>query len=132
MRIVRTLSLLAGAVALTVVACTGGGGGGGGGTGDANKGKDLFAAKACGTCHTITGIPGAVGVIGPTLNGVATAAATRKPGMSAEAYLRESLKDPAAFVVEGFPAPSAGGMVLPIPVTDGEINDLVAYLLTLK
>jgi hypothetical protein len=48
--------------------------------------------------------------------------------MSAEDYLRESIKDPNAFIVPGQQSPSL--MVLPVPVSDREIDDLVAFLLT--
>lgn len=100
--------------------------------GDANRGRTLFEPKGCNTCHVLATIPGATGTTGPSLNGIGVTAAARKPGMSAEAYLRESLKDPGAFVVQGYPAPAAGGMVLPVPVNDQEIADLVAFLLTQK
>jgi cytochrome c2 len=115
-----------------LVGCTGGGGGGtssSGGSGDANKGKTLFTSKQCITCHTLASIPGAVGTIGPNMNGIGTRAGERKPGMAAADYLRESLKTPDAYTVEGY---AKGLMVLPVPVTDAEINDLVAFLLAQK
>jgi hypothetical protein len=52
--------------------------------------------------------------------------------MSAAEYLDESIRDPGAFVVEGFPGPQQGGMILPVPVNDQERRDLVAFLLDLK
>jgi mono/diheme cytochrome c family protein len=124
----RGLALLFVAILLVGVGCSGGGPGGG----DANRGRQLFISKQCTTCHTIAGIPEATGTIGPDQTHIATVAATRKPGMAADAYIRESIKDPAAFIVPDFPAPSNGGMVLPIPVNDAEINDLVAFLMTQK
>ena len=122
----RCLILVFGALILALVGC---GGGGGGPSGDANKGKQLFESKQCVTCHTLTGITTATGTIGPSLNGIGTAAATRKPGVAAEAYIRESIKDPNAFTAPGY---TPGLMVLPIPVNDQEITDLVAFLLTQK
>ena len=68
--------------------------------------------------------------MGPSLYGVATRAATRIPGMAAEDYLRESILDPDAFVVDGFPA----GQMLPIyeeRLSTEEIDALVAFLMTL-
>lgn len=124
------LAMLVAAAALTLSACGGGGGAGGGGGGNAAKGKDLFTSKQCITCHTLAAVPGAVGIIGPNLNKIGTDAATRKPGVTAEAYIRESIKDPNAFIAPGFTAPSL--MIPPVPVSDPEITDLVAFLITQK
>lgn len=103
------------------------------GAGDPNRGKQIIeqvAQPPCGTCHTIPGIPGAVGTVGPDLAGVATRASQRVPGESAEQYLRESLVNPNAYVVPGFPSPS------PMPSYEAlgsqQINDVVAFLLTLR
>jgi hypothetical protein len=65
------------------------------------------------------------------LSNIGTVAATRKPGMDAEAYIRESLLQPSAYVVPGFPD---GQMptVLGTRLTTQQQNDLVAYLLSLK
>jgi len=99
-------------------------------TGDANKGRQLFESKACISCHVLSGIPSATGTIGPPLDRLATTAETRKPGMGAAAYIRESIKEPNAYVVPGYPSPTL--MILPNPVSDSEINDLVAFLMTQK
>lgn len=124
------VAMLAAVAILAVGACRSGGGGSDSG-GNANKGKDLFTSKQCTTCHTLSAVPAAVGVIGPPLNGIATTAASRVPNQTAEVYLRTSMKTPDAFIVPGFPGPPSL-MVLPVPVTDAEINDLVAFLLTQK
>ena len=123
----RALAISGMALLLGLVGCSPGGGGTP--AGDATKGRALFESKQCITCHALSSVPTAQGTIGPPLNGIAKIAAARKPGMTAEAYLRESIKDPGAFLVPPFPAPSAGGMLLPVPVNDQEINDLVAFLL---
>ena len=94
-------------------------------------GKQLIQQEPCGTCHTIAGVPGMNGTIGPELTHVGTVAASRKPGMSAEDYLNESIVNPTAFIVPGFPPamPPNGG--------DPNLDDqkraaIVAYLLSLK
>ena len=96
--------------------------------GDAAAGPAVFAGKGCVVCHTIQGLAGAVGQIGPELTHVATNAGTRVAGMSAEAYIRQAIEDPPAFVVEGF------GPIMPTTIrstmSDTEFEDLVAYLLT--
>ena len=92
--------------ALVLTACGGGASGspsGGSSGGDPAKGKIVFESSVCITCHTLSGATGANGTTGPSLNGIGTRAATRKPNTTAEAYIRESETTPNAFVVEGFP-----------------------------
>ena len=74
--------------------------------------------------------PGVV-LVGPSFDGIATRAAGRVPGLSAEEYLRESILDPDAYVVDGFPA---GQMLQNFSelLTEEEIDSLVAFLLTLE
>ena len=82
----------------------------------------------CVICHSTE--PG-VTLVGPSLAGIAESAATRVPGLDATAYLRQSLVDPDAYVVAGY---SAGQMSpdLADELTDQQIDQLVAYLLTLR
>ncbi len=92
-------------------------------------GQGIFISRGCGGCHTIEGVPGAVGIIGPGLDGVATRAETRMAGLSAEEYIRQSVEQPEAFVIEGYDnvmQPLRGMM------TDDEFDILVEYLLTLR
>jgi mono/diheme cytochrome c family protein len=90
------------------------------------RGQQLFAAEPCGRCHRLDGLPGASGTVGPDLSHVATAAAQRRPGMSAEAYLRESIVTPDAFTVPGYPR-----AVMPaLALDEQQVSDLVAFLLT--
>ncbi len=98
--------------------------------GDASAGQAVFAAKGCVACHTIQGLAGAVGQIGPELTNAATNAASRESGKSAEVYIREAIENPTAFVVDGF-APIMPG-TLRGSMSDTEFEDLVAYLLTLN
>ncbi len=99
----------------------------------ADVGKSLFFEttlghnSGCRVCHSL--VPGKV-VVGPSLDGVATRAASRVPGMSAEDYLRQSIVDPGAYVVDGFP--DAMLRNFDELLTDQEIDDLVAFLLTLE
>ncbi len=83
---------------------------------------------ACRICHSLE--PGVI-IVGPSFDGIATRAATRVPGMTAEEYIRQSILEPNAYVVEGFPK---GQMVQNLGdiLTDEQIDDLVAFLLTLK
>ena len=94
-------------------------------TGDAAKGEIVFGgALGCIGCHTMEDLPGAVGVLGPNLSQIGTVASTRG-SMSAEAYLRESIESPTAYVVEGY-AP-----VMPElrnSMSDEEYEDLIANM----
>jgi len=92
-------------------------------------GSQVFLSKGCSGCHTIDGLAGATGVVGPKLNDIGNIAEGRVPGLSAEEYIRESIEVPGAFVVSGFPPvmPSLRGAM-----SDEEFDALVAYLLTLK
>ncbi len=82
----------------------------------------------CQICHSLEKD---VRIIGPSFYGVATRAETRIPGMSAEDYLHQSILDPNAYVVEGFPK---GQMLQNFGklLSEEQIDDLVAFLMTLK
>jgi mono/diheme cytochrome c family protein len=106
---------------------------------DPAAGQAVFTGRAaCFTCHTIDGI--ATGLLGPSLDGIATAAATRNPPQSAEDYIRESINDPDAFIWEGCvtgtntpcPAGLMATLVTPANLTDAEIDAVVEFLLALK
>jgi mono/diheme cytochrome c family protein len=88
--------------------------------GDAAAGKTLFTS--CAGCHGDT--DGA----GPARVGMGERAATRIEGMSATDYLHQSIVEPGAFVVDGFTniMPATFGETM----SDQEISDLIAYLLT--
>ena len=96
--------------------------------GSVSNGQQLFVSRSCGACHTIQGIQGAAGSVGPNLTNVASVAGQRKPGLTAEEYLRESIADPDAYVVQGYPS----GVMPKLPFNDQQVDDLVAFLMTRK
>ncbi len=113
------------------------------GTSDPANGAKLFAQLPCNSCHDVTKpFPG--GVICPNLGNISTEAAriVQSPdyhGKAADAasYIRESILDPNAYIVPGDVYHSADGQsVMPkdfgTTLTPSQIDDLVAYLLTLK
>lgn len=68
----------------------------------------------------------------PSWEGLGVRAATRKAGRSAAEYLLESLYDPDAFVVEGYPSGQMKPVNRnPIGLTDDEILAVSSYLLNL-
>jgi len=92
-------------------------------------GKQIMEGKGlCFTCHTI-GKSGALRF--PDLDGIATRAATRVPGLSALDYLAQSIYEPNHFIVPGF---NPGMPVInkpPIGLSDQEIIAVIAYLQSL-
>ncbi len=91
---------------------------------DARTGKQLFAQKGCVACHTITGLPGAVGVIGPNLNDL-------KGRTTIAAGVRENTPANLASWIRNPQAVKPGAlMVLPVPVNEQEASQLAAFLLS--
>jgi mono/diheme cytochrome c family protein len=87
-------------------------------------GEKIFREKGqCTTCHGI----GRAGR-GPDLAGVGARAATRKPGTKASAYLVESLLNPSAFVVDGFPNIMPNVSKPPIGLNRSELWAVAAFL----
>lgn len=89
-------------------------------------GPDL--APGCVTCHSLE--PG-MKLVGPSLAGIGTLAGERMPGTRSEQYLRQSILEPDAYIVEGY-VPGVMYARYHEALTEQEINDLVTYLLTLK
>jgi mono/diheme cytochrome c family protein len=90
----------------------------------AAAGKALFASNGCGGCHTFKPA-GSNGKVGPDLDNLAADAKKANRG-PLPAYVKESIEDPPAYVVPGFP-----NGVMPVykgKLTDAQINDLVKFL----
>jgi mono/diheme cytochrome c family protein len=90
----------------------------------AAAGKALFTSNGCGGCHTYKPA-GSGGKVGPDLDNLAADAKKANRG-SLEAYTRESIESPDAYVVQGFPKgvmPAFKGKL-----TDSQINELVSFL----
>jgi cytochrome c2 len=90
-------------------------------------GEEIYHTKGtCEICHRI----GEKGSRAPDLAGVGARAAQRKPGMSAKAYLLESLIKPQAYVVEGYPPIMPEVDRPPIALNRSEVWALIAFLQT--
>ena len=95
----------------------------------AKIGREIMEGKGlCLTCHTI-GKTGALRF--PDLAGVAVRAKTRVAGLSDVEYFAQSLYEPTAFVVAGFPPAMPPMSQPPFSLTDQEILCVIAYLQTL-
>ncbi len=92
------------------------------------KGRRLFssAPAVCSTCHSLE--PDIV-IVGPSLAGIANRAARRIEGLSAEEYIRQSIIDPGAYVVDGFENVMAQNLAQVLSSDD--LNNLIAFLMTL-
>jgi mono/diheme cytochrome c family protein len=92
-------------------------------------GQEIFDGKGlCSTCHTI-GQSGALRF--PDLDGIATTAAEREPGVDALTYLAQSIYRPNEFIVPGFNPGMPAIDKPPIALSDDEIKAVIAYLQTL-
>src|SRR3954470_18260534 len=95
----------------------------------AKVGREIMETKAlCLTCHTI-GKTGALRF--PDLAGVDVRAKTRVPGLNDVEYFAQSMYEPTAFVVPGFPPAMPPINKPPIGLTDQEILCVIAYLQSL-
>ena len=91
----------------------------------ARIGEQVFKGKGtCEICHRI----GEVGARAPDLAGIGARAAARKPGVSATDYLVESLLDPGAYLVKGFPNIMPIIDRPPIGLNRSELWAVVAFL----
>src|SRR5499425_1154054 len=88
-------------------------------------GEEIFHTKGtCEICHRI----GQKGTRAPDLAGVGSRAGKTKPGMSAKAYILESLLQPAAYLVPGYPAIMPEVDKPPIALNRSEVWALTAFL----
>jgi mono/diheme cytochrome c family protein len=88
-------------------------------------GEQIYHTKGtCEICHRI----GQKGTRAPDLAGVGGRAAKTKQGMTAKAYLLESLIQPQAFVVEGYPPIMPAVDKPPIALNRSELWALTAFL----
>lgn len=119
-------------LAIGLVGCGGGESAGGA----AAAGEELFnqsvidSTPGCVTCHSLE--PGEV-IVGPSLAGFAEEAQEEgeELGMTAEEFVRESIVDPDALVMEDFNEgvmPGNYGEVL----TQEQLDNLIAFLLSLE
>src|SRR5256885_8101963 len=88
-------------------------------------GEEIFKTKGtCEICHRI----GQKGTRAPDLGGIGARAGKTKPGMSAKAYIIESLLQPSAYIVEGYPPIMPAIDKPPIALNRSEVWALTAFL----
>jgi mono/diheme cytochrome c family protein len=89
--------------------------------GDPAAGKQVFLDSGCGGCHTFKPA-GSTGTTGPDLDKLPALA--KKAGKPLDAFVRESIVNPDAYVEDGFPA----GVMPAWSGDDKQLADLVAFL----
>ena len=88
-------------------------------------GEEIYKTKGtCEICHRI----GQKGTRAPDLAGVGARAAKMKPGMTAKQYIIESLTNPNAIIVEGYPPIMPAVDKPPIALNRSELWALTAFL----
>lgn len=96
----------------------------------AKAGREIMEGKGfCLTCHTIGKTTGPYRF--PDLANVDVRAKTRVPGLNDVEYFAQSMYEPTAFVVPGFPPAMPPINKPPIGLSDKEILCVIAYLQTL-
>lgn len=91
----------------------------------AERGKALFASKACSGCHSLDGSK----LVGPSFKGLYGREGEHNEGTytANDEYLKESILKPNAKIVKGY-APAMPAM----PLSDDEVSDLIEYIKTVK
>jgi len=87
-------------------------------------GLAVFQENGCGGCHTLKGVPGATGTIGPDLDNLKDAAA--KANQPLAAFIKESIVKPGAYIAPGYPNAMPPNFGTQIPAD--KLGQLVQYL----
>jgi cytochrome c oxidase subunit 2 len=98
-----------------------------GGGAVAAKGAQLFQSLGCSGCHTVTGAK----LIGPTFKGLYGSKVTLSTGQTVtadDAYLLQSIMDPDAQIVKGFPKGVMSATIRPHSVSAADANALIAFI----
>lgn len=91
-------------------------------------GRFVFEKYGCGACHAFDDA-GASGTVGPDLNALDQVAAERIEGLSAEEYIRQSIVEPNAHVVDDFD-PGLMPADFGERMSSEELSILIEYLLS--
>jgi cytochrome c1 len=92
--------------------------------GDPAQGKQLIASYGCGACHTIPGVSGANGLVGPPLEQFAR-----------RIYIAGQVPNNTDFLIRWIEVPQAiePGTAMPnLGVSEGQARNIAAYLYTLR
>ena len=93
------------------------------------RGRQVYRALGCASCHEGS-LFNLFRPVGPPLDEIGLVGPKRVPGMSADDYIRQSITDPGAFLVPGYPDSMPRGLSKDLSAED--LAALVAYLASLK
>jgi len=93
-------------------------------TGGADAGKAIFASNGCAACHTLKAA-GATGKVGPDLDRLPAFA--KGPGKPLDAFIRESIVKPDAYIEKGYP-PNVMPKTFGSSLSSKQLDALVRYL----
>jgi cytochrome c553 len=93
------------------------------------RGRQVYRTLGCATCHEAS-VSNLFRPVGPSLDRVGRLGGERVPGMSAEEYLRQSITDPGAYLVPGYP--DSMPRRLASGLSPADLAALLAYLASLK
>jgi len=91
-----------------------------------SRGQVVFQSNICGACHTLGNL--STGTAGPNLTQLGSVAVTRVGDLPAEDYIRQSILDPNAYIVEGF-NPDIMPKNFNEQLSSKQLDDLGAFLL---
>ena len=92
--------------------------------GDPGRGQVALRRRGCASCHTIPGVPGADGLVGPPLGGIAS-----------RVYIAGVLPNTPANLIRWIQMPRAVDEHTAMPnigVTEAETRNIAGYLYTLR
>lgn len=90
--------------------------------GDPQQGKQAVIRYGCGSCHTIAGVPGARGLVGPPLTGIGERAYVAGMLTNTPDNMVRWIMDPQAIV--------PGNAMPNLDIPEADARDIVAYLYT--
>ena len=91
--------------------------------GDPERGAELISSYGCATCHTVPGVRGADGLVGPPLTQIALRTYLAGEIANSAANMQRWIRDPQS-IEPGTAMPDLG-------VTERDAADITAYLYTL-
>jgi cytochrome c2 len=92
--------------------------------GNPEQGRIAIQRYGCGSCHTIAGIPGGDGLVGPPLNGIGYRAYVAGMLENSPDNMMRWIQDPQAIV--------PGNAMPNLNVSESDARDMTAYLYTTR
>ena len=92
--------------------------------GDPSRGRALIRAYGCGACHTVPGVRGATGLVGPPLTAIADRVYLAGQVPNTPDNMKRWIREPQKI--------ETGTAMPDLHVTEEDARDIAAYLYTLR